>query len=94
VLHLYRWADAKLFVSLLRKMMRRRAKSVHLVVDELPAHKTVLIKAHVEATNGMVTPHFLPGYAPELNPDELIWSHVKRTGVASAPLRRGEESQD
>ena len=31
-----------------------------------------------------------PGYAPELNPDELVWSHVKRTGVARAPLRRGE----
>ncbi|MDH3663533.1 MAG: IS630 family transposase, partial [Alphaproteobacteria bacterium] len=23
-------------------------------------------------------------------PDELVWSHVKRTGVARAPLRKGE----
>ena len=38
----------------------------------------------------MLTLHFLPGYAPELNPDEFVWSHVKRTGVARAPLRRGE----
>ncbi len=49
--------------------MRRRAKSVHLVVGELPAHKTALIMAYVEATDGMLTLHFLPGYAPELNPD-------------------------
>ena len=42
------------------------------------------------STGGMLTLHFLPGYAPELNPDELVWSHVKRTGVARAPLRRGE----
>ena len=38
--------------------------------------------------------HFLPGYAPELNPDELVWSHVKRTGVARAPLRKGERLLD
>ena len=30
---------------------------------------------------------------PELNPDELVWSHMKRTGVARAPLRRGEKLQ-
>lgn len=41
-------------------------------------------------THGKLTLHFLPGYAPDLNPDELVWSHVKRTGVARAPLRAGE----
>ena len=62
--------------------MRHRSKPVHLVVDGLPAHKTALVKAYVASTGGMLTLHFLPGYAPELNPDELVWSHVKRTGVA------------
>ena len=32
----------------------------------------------------------LPGYSPELNPDELVWSHVKRTGVSRAPLYKDE----
>lgn len=86
--------NAELFVDLLRKMMRRRSKPVHLVVDGLPAHKTALVKAYVASTDGMLTLHFLPGYAPELNPDELVWSHVKRTGVARSPLRRGEKLQD
>ena len=27
----------------------------------------------------------------DLNPDELVWSHVKRTGVARNPLRAGEK---
>ena len=94
VLHLYRWADARLVVSLLRKMMRCGAKSTQLFVDELPTHKTALIKAYVEATNGMLARHFLPGYEPELNPDELMWSHVKRTEMVTAQLRRGEELQD
>ena len=85
--------NAEAFVSLLRRMMRRRSKPVHLVLDGLPAHKTTLVKHYVASTNGMLTLHFLPGYAPELNPDEMVWSHMKRTGVARAPLRRGEKLQ-
>ena len=46
------------------------------------------------STNGRLTLHFLPGYAPELNPDELVWSHMKRTGVARNPLRKGEKLLD
>ena len=52
--------------------------------------KGVAVKDYAASTNGLLTLHYLPGYAPELNPDELVWSHVKRTGVARTPLRRGE----
>src|SRR5271169_4393486 len=83
--------NAELFVALLRKMMRHRSRPVHLVVDGLPAHKTALVKTYVASTNGLLALHFLPGYAPELNPDELVWSHMKRSGVARSPLRRGEK---
>jgi transposase len=86
--------NAELFVTLLKKMMRRRLKPVHLVVDGLPAHKTALVKNYVASTNGLLTLHFLPGYAPELNPDELVWSYMKRTGVARTPLRKGEQLSD
>ena len=85
---------AELFVQLLRRMMRHRSKPVHLVVDGLPAHKTKLVKRYVESTKRRLTLHFLPGYAPEPNPDELVWSHMKRTGVARAPLRKGERLLD
>ena len=83
--------NAELFVKLLKRMMRGRVKPVHLVVDGLPAHKTKLVKEYVASTGGMLTLHVLPGYAPELNPDELVWSHMKRSGVARSPLRRGEK---
>lgn len=82
--------NAELFVVLLKKMMRYRRRPVHLVVDGLPAHKKACVKKYVASTNGKLTLHFLPGYAPDLNPDELVWSHVKRTGVARRPLRKGE----
>ena len=81
---------AELFVVLLRKLMRGRRKPVHLVLDSLPAHKTARVRDYVASTTGRLTLHFLPGYAPDLNPDELVWSHVKRTGATRRPLRAGE----
>jgi len=79
------------FVELLKKLMYRRKKPLHLVLDGLPAHKTKVVKTYVAATQGRLTLHFLPGYAPELNPDELVWSHAKRTGNARRPLQKGEK---
>jgi transposase len=83
----------ELFVELLKKMMYRRKKPVRLVVDGLPAHKKAIVKEYVTSTGGKLTLHFLPGYAPDLNPDELVWSHAKRTGVARSPLKAGEKLQ-
>ena len=84
----------ELFVELLKKMMRGRKKPIHLVVDSLPAHKNGVVKIYVAKTCGKLTLHFLPSYAPDLNPDELVWSHAKRTGVARSPLKKGEKLQE
>jgi hypothetical protein len=32
--------------------------------------------------------YFFPDYAPELNPDEFVWSHMKRTAVARPPCAK------
>src|SRR5271165_3238691 len=34
--------------------------------------------------------HFLPGYAPELNPDEFVWNNLRQQGVSKTPLRQDE----
>ncbi len=83
--------NGELFVTLLRQFMHRRRKPVRLILDSLPAHKTRVVREYVESTDGKLSLHFLPGYAPELNPDELVWSHVKRTGTARRPLQQGEK---
>jgi transposase len=49
-----------------------------------------VVQDYVVSTNGKLELHFLPGYAPEQNPDELVWSYVKRTGTAIS----GESLQD
>jgi transposase len=86
--------NAELFIELLQQMMKYRRKPLHLVLDSLPAHKKAIVRDYVAATEGKLTLHFLPGYAPDLNPDELVWSHVKRTGTARRPLQRGEKLRD
>jgi transposase len=82
------------FVELLKQLMRHRKRGLHLIVDGLPAHKKAVVKDYVQSIGGKLTLHFLPGYAPDLNPDELVWSHVKRTGTARNPLQKGEQLQD
>lgn len=82
------------FVGLLRQMMKGRRRPIHLVVDGLPAHKTKAVREYIENLKGKLTLHFLPGYAPDLNPDELVWSYTKRTGVSRSPLRAGEKLAD
>ena len=71
-------------------MMRLRKQPVHWMLDSLPARQRADVRAFVESTDGRLPLHFLPGYAPDLNPDELVWSHVKRTGTARRPLQAGE----
>jgi transposase len=53
-----------------------------------------LVSDYVETTKGKLKLYFLPGYAPELNPDELVWSHMKRTGAAKRPLASNEVLQE
>lgn len=86
--------NGTLFVTLLRRMMRGRRKPLHLIVDGLPAHKTRAVRDYVDELGGKLTLHFLPGYAPDLNPDELVWSYAKRTGNARRPLRKGERMEE
>jgi transposase len=76
------------------KLLTGSKKPVHLVLDSLPGHKKANVREYVASTNGRLTLHFLPGYAPDLNPDELVWSHVKRTGAARRPLQKGEKLRD
>ena len=82
--------SAPLFVDLLKKLMRHRKKPVYLILDSLPAHKSVAAARYAESTQGKLKLFFLPGYAPELNPNELVWNHMKRTGTAKRPLAKGE----
>jgi transposase len=82
--------NARQFVALLTKFLRRRRRPVLLILDRHPAHVAKLVATFVQAQRGRLELHFLPGYAPDLNPDEFVWQHLKANGVAKRPLRRNE----
>src|ERR1700683_3666169 len=86
--------SAELFIEMLKALIHRRRKPLLLILDSLPAHKAKIVKEYVASTDGKLELHFLPGYAPELNPDELVWSYMKRTGAARSPLAKGESLHD
>lgn len=86
--------NADLFVAMLKLIMRGRRRSLFLILDSLPAHKAKVVQEYVEGTRDKLKLFFLPGYAPEPNPDELVWSHMKRTGTAKRPLASNELLQD
>ena len=86
--------SAELFIGMLKALMLHRKKPLYLILDSLPAHKAKIVQEYVASTKGRLELHFLPGYAPELNPDELVWNHMKRTGTAKNPLAKGESLHD
>jgi transposase len=82
--------NATTFRTFLQAFLRRRRQPVFLVVDGHPAHRAHLIADFVQAQWGRLELHFLPGYAPDLNPDEFVWNHLRQKGVTKTPLRQNE----
>lgn len=82
--------DAESFVSFLKDFLKGRRTKVFLVVDGHPAHKAKVVKDYVASTQGRLELHFLPPYAPDLNPDEYVWNYMKGSGVAKKPLKKNE----
>jgi len=54
---------------------------VFVITDNHPAHHAQLVARYVASTEGRLQLFFLPSYSPELNPDELVWRHVKHHTV-------------
>ena len=81
--------NGTLFLTLLKSFMKNRGKTF-LVLDGHPVHGAKMIKKYVLSLKGRLELHFLPGYAPELNPDEFVWNYLKNEGVSKKPLKKTE----
>lgn len=63
------------FLGHLRRYLRRR---LLIVWDGLSAHKSKVTRDYIASQKGQIVVEYLPGYAPELNPVEYIWSYWKQ----------------
>ena len=86
--------NAEAFVAFLRDFMKSRNGKVFLVVDGHPAHKANIVKEYIAQLKGRLELHFLPPYAPDLNPDEFVWNYMKNTGVSKKPLKKNESLRE
>jgi len=72
---------APLFIEFLRRLIHGYDRPVFLVLDGHPVHRSKKVKEFVESTDGKLELHYLPGYSPELNPDESVWGYIKHHTV-------------
>jgi len=65
-------------VDFLQALLRHIPGPLLIVWDRLSAHKSKLTRDFIEGQGGRLWVEYLPGYAPELNPVEYIWSYWKQ----------------
>jgi transposase len=70
------------FTRFLRRLHHHLPRTVLLIWDRLPAHRSA---ASQLACSGCfwLEPRWLPAYAPELDPVEYVWTRAKRGDLAN-----------
>jgi transposase len=79
--------NAGVFVPFLERLVKHVGRKVHLIVDGHPVHRRKTVLRWVADRSSAIEVHFLPGYSPELNPDEILNADLKRTVSTSAAPR-------
>ncbi len=84
LLHIQRTTvNKESIVAFLDVLHREIAGPLVLLWDGLAAHKSLVVKDHVNAQKDWLTVERLPAYAPELNPVEYLWSTLKGKDIAN-----------
>ena len=73
--------DTPVFLRFVRRLLKQAGSKVFLIVDGHPVHRAKEVARWVQARAERIALFFLPGYAPELNPDELLNQDVKTNAV-------------
>jgi transposase len=83
--------DGRLFVQFMQRLLKHAPGKVYLIVDGHPVHRSLLAKQFVETNTRQLRLIRMPGYCPELNPDELLNQDVKTNALGkSRPTDRSE----
>jgi len=72
---------AAVFIAFLKRLLVNAPATIFLIVDGHPTHRAKSVSRFVAAQLGKLALFFLPPYAPELNPDELVWNDLKTHGT-------------
>jgi len=70
-------------VAFLRHLQRHIPGKILAIWDGAPIHRSVLVQNYVATTKGRLVVERLPAYAPERNPVESMWGHLKTQEIAN-----------
>lgn len=70
-------------LDFLRQLRRQIPGKLLIVWDGLAAHRSRKVLEYVESQQGDIRLERLPPYAPELNPVEYLWGHLKQHQLAN-----------
>jgi transposase len=73
--------NVKVFLGFLKRLVRQVRRKIILIVDGHPVHRAKLVQAWRAQHQHELELVYLPGYSPELNPDELLNQDVKRSAL-------------
>ena len=79
------------FDELAALLLHNQTRPIFLIVDQHSSHRAKVVQEFVASTDGRLELFFLPPYSPELNPDELVWNHLKTHGVRKRLLQTPED---
>ena len=69
------------FLRFARRLVKQTGRKVFLIVDSHPVHRSRAISAWLQEHAAQIEVFFLPGYSPDLNPDEMLNHDVKANAV-------------
>lgn len=69
--------NATLFVEFMQRLLLNRRTPIFLIVDGHPVHRAGAVKKFLADHHHRIHLFRLPSYRPDLNPDELVWAHLK-----------------
>jgi transposase len=81
--------NADRLIDFMGRLVRGSEKKVFLILDNLRVHHSRKAKAWLARRKSEIEVFYLPPYAPEYNPDELLNSDLKR-GIGKRPMPRSE----
>jgi transposase len=71
----------------LTRLVRDADQKVFLILDRLPVHRSAKVRAWLVGREAEIELFYLPGYSPELNPDEGVNGDLKQVVTREAPAR-------
>ena len=82
--------NADKLIDFMRRLVHDSKRKVYLILDNLRVHHAKKVRAWLEKHREDIEVFYLPPYAPEYNPDELLNSDLKRA-ISKRPSPRGDK---